>query len=93
MEVFRLSGVENHLYFKNLSRIDERVIFDNVTGILSKTPGIKFGEEQLFPYSDELWGEYNGVEIRLILDTEEGTELYCPDKDSLNQLEKIISQQ
>lgn len=91
MNTFKLAEDLNNIYFKNLDRIDEKIIYSNILSRLKKQPGVFLASEELvLPYADITRGTYKSISFYVGLDLNHGTFIHCDNQKCLNEIELLL---
>lgn len=90
MNVFQLDGMNNHLYFQNIDRIEERQLCEEIVRKLSHLENIEIGDKQTGPTEDFYICKVNNQEFTLFLDITDGPFIYAEDNETIQIIKQII---
>lgn len=90
MNTFKLTGDLNHLYFQNLERIDDSIIYKNVLSKLKEQPEVTLSSEEMLPYTDVTKGLFKSIPFSVALDLDYGTIIHCGNQNCLNEIELLL---
>lgn len=90
VKTYQVTGKPNELWFTNYDRLDEEILFQQITEKLKSIPGVVIGTKRIGPSEDLYDCAFGKNSFQLCYDLDYGTSIYAEDTAVLESLSKYF---